>query len=134
MNKTQKIAKIIALALGICMVISGVVFLFQSNDHTGHSGGLTRASTSIKFGADYYTTSAQNTGLTANAVSDLYDIVKNAIGLFFIFVGGTDCCVVMCFPNRKEPAAEQPIQSNESCNVDNPDSKEVPDEAAAEIQ
>lgn len=134
MNKTQKIAKIISLALGICMVISGVVFLCKSNNHTGHNGGLTRASTSIKFGADYYTTAAQNTGLTANAVSDLYGIVKTAIGLFFIFVGGTDCCVVMCFQNRKEQTADQPTQSVESCNVDKPDAKEVFDGAKADIQ
>lgn len=91
------------LLLGIAMVIVGIVFLLQSgSSHTGANGsGVTRASTSIKFGADFYTTSAQYSALAANAVVDLYKIVTLAIGAFFIFSGGFSICVTLLVTGKK---------------------------------
>ena len=88
--------------LGIILVIVGIVFLFKSQDsHTySRDSEFTRADTSIKFGADYYTTSAQNSALTANGVSDLYAMVTFGIGTFFIFIGGIDICLVI--PNLEK--------------------------------
>lgn len=98
-NETKnKILTIVLLALGALMVITGIVFLVKSGaSHTGYAGGVSRASTSIKFGADFYTESAQYTGLAANAVCDLYKIVGQAIGIFFMFAGAMDVCLTLLF-------------------------------------
>lgn len=82
----------IALGLGILMVIMGIVFLFWSEDHCSVTGGLSRASTSVQFGADFYTTSAQNSALAANTLTDLFKLVKFAVAVFCIFFGGLDVC------------------------------------------
>lgn len=91
----DKYIKVCAFILGMILVITGIVFVIKSQDtHTGYNGGLTRASTSIKFGADFYTDSAQYTALAANAVCDLYTMITMGIGIFFVFVGGTDICII----------------------------------------
>ena len=104
----KKTIRLIALILGVALIIAGVAFLFHSDSHTGYGGGVSRASTSIKFGADFYTSSAQYTGLAANAVTDLYAIVKTAIGIFFIFLGATDCCAILYFTNEENKALVTP--------------------------
>lgn len=92
----KKVLTLIILVLGVAMILSGAYLIAQyDGDHTGARGGLSRASTSIEFGADFYTTSAQATGLAANAVTDLYDLVAIATGIFFIFVGSMDICVTL---------------------------------------
>lgn len=87
----------IALVLGIAMVVVGIVFLgLSTKSHAGTNGyGLSRASTSIEFGGDFYTTSAQYTGLAANTVTDLYAVVSMGIGIFFLFVGGLEICILL---------------------------------------
>lgn len=86
-SKKSKILNIAILAIGLAFIVTGIVFIFISSSHTGYNGGTSYASTSIKFGADFYTTSAQYTGLAANALVDLFSLVKWAFALFFILVG-----------------------------------------------
>jgi len=101
MTKSQKFVKVIALVLGIALIAVGIYLLCMSDSHTGYAGGVSRASTSIEFGGDFYTTSAQYTGLAANAVVDLFDLVKYAFGSLLIFIGGIDWCVVLFYWNKK---------------------------------
>ncbi|MBR1457377.1 MAG: hypothetical protein IJ594_09520 [Oscillospiraceae bacterium] len=119
MNK--KICCKIGLALGIALIIAGIVFLFLSGSHIGANGiGLSRANTNIKFGADFYTTSAEYTGLAANAIVDLYAIVKAAIGIFFIFAGGTDCAVWLLLMGGKDTAEEIPQELQAEVKTEEP--------------
>lgn len=104
--------KILALVLGIAIFVCGMVLIFYGNDHTGYAGGVTRTSTSIEFGADFYTTSAQYTGLAANAVCDLYDLVKTVFGMFFMFIGATDVCLI-CGLSKKEEKTEPITKAEE---------------------
>ena len=91
--------------------MAGLIILCNAGDsHTGYRGGLTYASTSIEFGADFYTSSAQYTGLAANAVVDLYKLVSIAIGLFFMFVGVIDICVTILQTNITELIGKKPSQ------------------------
>lgn len=86
--KREKTIRIITVVLGALMILSGIIIMTFSNSHTGSSGsGLSRASTSIQFGADYYTTSAQYMGLAANAACDTYSLIKICFSLSFIFAG-----------------------------------------------
>lgn len=101
--KKKKVITVMILALGLAMVLAGLVILCQSgSSHTGYGGGTSRASTSIMFGADFYTTSAQYTGLAANAVIDLYKLVSIVTGVFFMFVGGMDICLTILLTDIKE--------------------------------
>ncbi len=83
--------KLIALILGIILVIVGIIFMIKSQNYN-YNGGVSRATT-IEFGADFYPTE-EYIGLTANAVCDLYMMVTMGIGVFFVFVGGTDICII----------------------------------------
>lgn len=99
----KKNITIIILALGVALLFAGFLILCQAGtDHCGYNGGVSRASTSIEFGADFYSTSAQYTGLAANAVTDLYELVSVATGIFFMFVGGMDLCVTLLFTDIKK--------------------------------
>ena len=101
--KKNKILTIIILALGLAIFLTGFIVLCQSGaDHTGHNGGVTRASTSIEFGADFYTSSARYTALAANAVSDLYGLTSTIAGIFFMFVGALEVCVTLLLTDIKE--------------------------------
>lgn len=96
MKNTKKLFNTIALCLGFALILVGIIFLFLSESHTGSNGsGLTRASTSIEFGADYYTTSAQYSGLAANALCDIFVLLKYAFSALFIFLGGLDVCIFL---------------------------------------
>lgn len=86
-SKTEKIIHIATAILGIVMIITGIILLVSYESHTGHNGGVSRASTSITFGADYYTTTAQYMGLAANAACDTYALIKTCFSLVFIFAG-----------------------------------------------
>ncbi len=86
-NKVEKIIHIATAILGIVMIIAGIILLASYESHTGYNGGVSRASTSIKFGADYYTTTAQYMALAANAACDIYSLVKTCFSLVFIFAG-----------------------------------------------
>ena len=86
-NKVEKIIHIATAILGIVMIIAGIILLASYESHTGHNGGISRASTSISFGADYYTKSAQYMALAANAACDIYSLVKTFFSLVFIFAG-----------------------------------------------
>lgn len=96
----RKITKCIALGLSIVMILAGLLFIMTYENHTSTGEGVTRANTNIEFGADFYTSSAQYTALAANAATDIYGIVKTAIGIFFIFVGGISCCSILAFWDR----------------------------------
>ena len=96
MGNQKKLLNTIALCLGIALVLVGIVFLFLDDDHTGsNNSGIVRASTSIEFGADYYTTSAQYAGLAANALCDIFVLLQSAFAFLFIFLGGLDICVFL---------------------------------------
>ncbi len=123
MSKSKKIVSLALLALGLLMVLVGVILICQMGaSHTGGNGGLSRASTSIRFNADFYTTSAQATGLAANSVIDIYKLLSFVSGMFFIFVGGMDICLTLLkfdiedelrqhLPSRKEaPKPEDAVQ------------------------
>lgn len=99
----KKTLTIAILALGVFLIIAGMILIGQAGtDHTGHNGGVSRASTSIEFGGDFYTSSAQYTALAANSVTDLYELVSVATGIFFMFIGGTDVCVTLLLTDIKE--------------------------------
>ena len=101
--KKKKVLTIVLLCLGAALALFGLIVLYQAgSNHTGVSGGVTRASTSIQFGADFYTTSAQYSGLAANAVVDLYTLVSYAIGAFSLFFGGLDICIVLLRADLQE--------------------------------
>lgn len=111
--KKSTILTLILLGLGIMMIISGSIILFQCDiSHCGHTGGLSRASTTIEFGADFYTTSAQVTGLAANAITDLYKLISIAIGIFFLFIGGMDICVTLLLINNKKLLKKRKNKNN----------------------
>ncbi len=95
MGRQKKLHNKIALGLGLALILVGIIFLFLDDTHTGTTGGLTRASTSITFGADYYTTSAQYAGLAANALCDIFTLLKYAFATLFIFLGGLDICIFL---------------------------------------
>ena len=63
--------------------------------------------------SDFYTTSAQYSGLAANAVVDLYELTAYAICAFSVFFGGVDICVALLYlsslkkPRKEEPTAGQ---------------------------
>lgn len=110
----KKALSVIILCLGIALVLFGAWTLIQAeNSHTGYGGGTSRASTSIQFGDDFYTTSAQYSGLAANAVVDLYELTAYAICAFSVFFGGVDICVALLHlsslkkPRKEEPTAGQ---------------------------
>ena len=88
--------------LGIALLIVGIVFILADETHTGIKGGVSYTNTDIKFCGDFYTTSAQYTGLAANALVDLYDLIQNAIGIFFVFVGAVDCCLISFFKRKQQ--------------------------------
>ncbi len=96
MKDKKRICSLVLLFLGLVMVVIGFILICQMGaSHTGHGGGLVRASTSIQFGGDFQTTSAQATGLAANAVIDLYKLLSFVSGMFFIFVGCVDICLIL---------------------------------------
>lgn len=84
--------KLIALILGIILVIIGIIFMIRSQNYN-YNGGVSRSTTSIVIGTDFYTTE-EYIGLTTNAVCDLYTMVTMGIGIFFVFLGGTDICII----------------------------------------
>lgn len=101
--KKKRILVSTILILGVLLIVTGLILIGQAGtDHTGYNGGVSRASTSIEFGADFYTRSAQYTALAANAVTDLYELVSVSTGIFFVFVGGLDICVTLLLANIKE--------------------------------
>lgn len=114
----KKIITCILLLLGILMIILGLIAICQCDTSHGLINGsseysyTTRASTKVKFGADFYTTSAQYTGLAANAVCDLYTFVSCAFGIFFMFIGGLDLCLTLLFANVKEIIAKPITKEN----------------------
>lgn len=99
----------IALFIGVAMIIVGIVFIFWDSSHSGLDGsGLARASTSIEFGADYYTISAQYSGLAANALCDIFKLLKFAFATFFVLIGGLDICfcLIKILPAKKQAVDE----------------------------
>lgn len=88
MEKSKKLCSLIILLCGFMLIIAGIIVLTSSENHCGVShSGLSRASTEIKFGADYYTTMAQYTALNANSAVDIYKLIKTCFGITFIFAG-----------------------------------------------
>lgn len=119
--KKQRIITIAILALGVALIIAGVIFISQAGtSHTGHGGGVSRASTSIQFGGDFYTTSAQYTGLAANTVTDLYELFSVATGIFFMFVGGMDICVTLLLTDIKELFKKKELVTAEAAEDNTP--------------
>ena len=86
--KKEKICLFIILLIAIAMIITGVLILCSAESFTGSDGvGTIRASTSIEFGADFYTQSARFTGLAANAVIELFRLVRLVSGMAFLLSG-----------------------------------------------
>lgn len=108
MVKKKSRALTVLLILGILMMAAGAYFLTQiDKSHIGANGsGTSRASTSIEFGADFYTSSAQYTGLAANAVIDLYDLIATGMGVFFIFAGASQVCASLVMKKRESESAQ----------------------------
>ena len=126
--KKNKILTIVLLALGAAIILAGFIILCQGGtSHTGHSGGVTRASTSIKFGADFYTSSAQYTALAANAVSDLYKLTSTIAGLFFMFVGLVEVTVTLLLTDIKEMFKKEEVVEEVVAEAAEP--AEIPAEA-----
>ena len=123
----KKMLTILLLALGVAVMIAGVAILGQNGEHhTGNGGGIFRASTSVEYGADFYTDSVQATGLAANAVIDLYQLLSIAIGIFFLFIGGLDITITLLLTDmatlfQKEPTAE----TKEKIEIGEPVTEEV---------
>lgn len=95
----------IILGLGLLLTLVGIVILCQcGSDHLGsNNSGVIRASTSVEFGADFYTHSAQYTGLAANTLIDTYKLLSIAIGIFFIVVGLTEVSVTLLLTKEDLP-------------------------------
>jgi len=110
MGKKKSGALTFLLIVGILMSLAGGYFLMQiGKSHVGGNGsGTSRASTSIEFGADFYTTSAQYSGLAANAVIDLYDLAAAGMGAFFIFAGLTEVCVSLVLKKKEKDEMQPP--------------------------
>lgn len=113
--------KNILIVIGMLLILVGIIFLVQSkNGHFGkESYGRSYASTTIEFGADFYTTSAQYTGLAANTVVDLYKLVSYAISAFFIFSGIIEITLVlMLIPTEVSVPTNTPtISFNQKDNI-----------------
>lgn len=113
--KKREILALILLALGVAVAVAGLIILCQCGEsHTGYSYGMSRASTSIEFGGDFYTTSAQATGLAANAVIDLYKLASIITGIFFMFIGGVDICATLLFADFKELFKKKDLVATEA--------------------
>ncbi len=95
-EKIKKIKNIVCALVGVAVIIVGIITICASDSHTGHSGGVSRASTSIEFGADFYTTSAEYTGLAANSVVDTFELLQNCFGIAFIVAGILIACHFAC--------------------------------------
>lgn len=108
MTTKKSRALTILLILGIVMMAAGGYFLLQiGKSHIGANGsGVSRASTSIEFGADFYTTSAQYSGLAANALIDLYDLAATGMGAFFVLGGAAVICASLAMKKRESDAAK----------------------------
>lgn len=113
MKLTKNLFYVIALALSVVMVVVGIVFLCLGTSHTGAGGGLSRASTSVEFGADYYTYSVQYAGLAANALCDIFVMLKCAFGAFFILFGGLNTCYTLSKILKNASAKKQDSATNE---------------------
>lgn len=106
--KKNNVVYYILCGLGVALFIAGIVFICITTNHLGtNHSGIVRASTSIEFGGDFYTQSAQATGLAANAVIDTYALLKTAIGVFFMFIGAVESCMV--FALRKKECFLKPV-------------------------
>lgn len=135
-SKTEKIIHIATAILGIAMIIAGIILLVSYESHTGHNGGVSRASTSISFGADYYTTSAQYMGLAANAACDIYTLVKTCFSLVFIFAGALislkELNVILQFVNTVAEKAKSTKIVVVTTPTETADTTEVTEEQAPE--
>lgn len=93
-NGFEKLIAKIIMVLGALMVLAGIILLLSGKSHLGPTGsGLSRANTGIEFGADFYTTSAQYTGLAANTATDIYGLIQICFAILFIFIGAVTVCV-----------------------------------------
>lgn len=87
-EKSKYLCSLFAVILGLILAITGIVVLVFAENHCGPSGsGISRASTEIKFGTDYYTHMAQYNALTANTAVDIYKLLKICFGITFVFSG-----------------------------------------------
>lgn len=114
----KKALAIVILCFGIALILFGAwAFVQTESSHTGYGGGVSRASTSIQFGGDFYTTSAQYSGLAANAIVDLYELTACAISAFSVFVGEIDICTAVLYietlkrPHKEEILVEQSAEN-----------------------
>lgn len=108
LKNKSKLDKIIFF-VGVAMILTGIILAISDNSHVNGSG-TSYASTRIEFGADFYTTSAQYTGLAANALVDLYDLVRGISSAFFIFTGLLVDCFVMKYSKNIDEKPVEPIQ------------------------
>ena len=114
MKKGTRIFDVLILLIGILFVALGIYLFLIGPDHNPSGSGLVKASTSIQFGADFYTTSAQYTGLAANALVDLFDLVRYAFSACFVLTGLLiDCLAGKALVKVKNKMNKQTIPSQQ---------------------
>lgn len=126
---TQKKLSLIMIVLCACVMLAGVILIANPDPSHASSdlyGGVSRANTGIEFGADFYTKSAQYTALAANAVVDLYSMVRVCFGLLFLFGGA----IVMCKELKVFFAYDEAVTSQAKVEITPPPVKE---ETPAEV-
>ncbi|MBQ7598477.1 MAG: hypothetical protein IJU56_07855 [Clostridia bacterium] len=115
MKKTGKVFDVLTIFVGLLFIAAGVYLFLIGNDHNPSGSGLIKASTSIQFGADFYTTSAQYTGLAANVLVDLFDLVRYAFSACFVLSGLLiDCRAGKALTkekNKKTKLTNVPVQT-----------------------
>ncbi len=82
----KTIAVILQAALGIALIITGIVFMGKATGSTGYA-------LANKYGADFYTDiadTAAQIALNTNSTVNLLEVIIKAIGAAFIFAGITN--------------------------------------------
>ena len=140
---TKKTFATIGMIVCVLFVIAGFITMEKSNSCSIASRSGIYDSGLTTFGADFYTYSNNNTAeaasaarITANNIYDLYDLVADVFGWFFVFAGLIGfCCfgVVRAGCNCAAPPAA-PIVPEESSTMDSVDElkkyKELADSGA----
>lgn len=104
-------------------MLVGIAILFES--------GSSHVSTSVEFGADFYTYSVKYTAYAVNAIADLHHTVSMLGGMLLLFLGGVDICVTLLhteFPALmagERPAVVAAEASEEKDETEKPEQETV---------
>ena len=76
----------IGMTIGLLAIIIGIVVMVRfPGSYGGYYKGLT-------FGADFYTESHKATAAAVSRLGYIYELMRFALGWFFIFFGAIDIC------------------------------------------